>query len=180
MQKVLKDNMQIEIRDEQSEDASEIRRITELAFRGKPYAGGDEQDVIDRLRKAHALTLSLVATDGENAHGDRIIGHAAFSPAVLNSGTNPWYALGPISVTPEAQSQRIGSQLINIGLERLAHEGALGCILTGNPEYYRRFGFVVSPMHCPKGEPSEYFMVKQFTKTPLVGKFAFHGAFYGI
>ena len=39
-----------EIRPEIETDTVMIRDVTEVAFRGRPYAGGDEQDVIDRLR----------------------------------------------------------------------------------------------------------------------------------
>ena len=88
------------IRAETAADQHAIRSVTEAAFRGRPYAGGDEQDVIDRLRAAGVLTLSLVAEiDGE------IIGHIAFSPAELSDDSQPWFALGPVSVLPEHQSQ---------------------------------------------------------------------------
>ena len=163
----------INIRCELPSDIPEIRRITELAFREMSYAAGDEQDVIDRLRSSNALSLSLVA-----AEENRVIGHAAFSPVTLNSEIAPWFALGPVSVTPEGQGQGIGSKLIRSGLEQLQSTDALGCILTGNPDYYRRFGFNVCAEYCPDGEPEEYFMVKKFKRTLITGLFAFHPAFY--
>ncbi len=67
-----------EIRAEIEDDIAGIRQLTQLAFRDRPYAGGDEQDVIDRLRVAGALTLSLVAViDGE------LVGQVTFSPAYM-------------------------------------------------------------------------------------------------
>ncbi|MFT7244196.1 MAG: putative N-acetyltransferase YhbS [Candidatus Azotimanducaceae bacterium] len=57
--------MTIDFREETSADYPLIGELTELAFRGRPYAGGDEQDVIERLRALAALTLSLLAVDDD-------------------------------------------------------------------------------------------------------------------
>lgn len=164
----------IEIRVEAISDFPEIRKITEMAFKGMPFTAGDEPDVIERLRAAGALTLSLVATGG-----GRILGHVAFSPVKSESGDKHWFALGPVAVAPEFQRQGIGSLLIRTGLNQLEIDGATGCILTGNPNYYSRFGFQLAPEFCPDGEPAEYFQIKRFTQHPISGKFAFHEAFYG-
>ena len=50
-----------DIRPKRDSDHATIRRVTEAAFRGLPYAGGDEHVIIDRLRPASALAVSLVA-----------------------------------------------------------------------------------------------------------------------
>lgn len=162
-----------ELRIESPSDLESISSVTELAFRDRPYAGGDEQDVIDRLRASGALTLSLVAIlEGE------LVGQITFSPATLSDGTGPWFALGPVSVLPEHQGEGIGSQLINQGLSTMEELGALGCILTGNPVYYCRFGFEVSPDHAPENEPAEYFQLKLIGAEKAEGTFCFHPAFY--
>ncbi len=148
--------------------------MTEIAFRDMPYADGDEQDVIERLRTAGALTLSLVAVLDR-----KIVGHIAFSPASVSDSTHPWFALGPVSVLPTHQRQGVGSALIERGLSEIRELGALGCILTGNPEYYRRFGFELSPQNVPENEPEDFFMLKLFTATKPMGAFQFHEAFYG-
>lgn len=138
-----------------------------------PFAGGDEQDVIDRLRAQGALFLSLVAIIDKE-----VIGHIAFSNAFVEDGSLPWFALGPVSVTPTHQLHGIGSALINTGLATIEQAGALGCILTGNPEFYKRFGFEPAPQNVPANEPEEYFMLKLFKGVHPVGKFKFHKAFY--
>lgn len=166
--------MALTIRPEKQEDARAIHGLTALAFRDMPFADGDEQDVIDRLRSTGALTLSLVAVDdGE------IVGQVTFSPAVNSDGSGPWFALGPVAVLPARQSQGIGSQLIREGLARITALGALGCILTGNPAYYQRFGFVAAPGNAPLVEPAEYFMLNLFRGRLPEGRFSFHPAFYG-
>ena len=161
------------IRKECDADFDAIRSITERAFRGLPYAGGDEQDVIDRLRSANVLTLSLVAVlEAE------LVGHIAFSPAKADDGSYPWYALGPVSVVPERQCEGIGRALIESGLAQLGKLNALGCILTGNPLYYKKFGFQLVPDNAPPNEPGEFFMLKPLSDHIPQGKFAFHEAFY--
>lgn len=163
-----------EIRLEIEDDVAMIRAITELAFRGRPYAGGDEQDVIDRLRAVGALTLSMVAiVDGA------LVGQITFSPATIDDGSLPWFALGPVSVTPSHQGKGIGASLIEHGLAKIGELGALGCILTGNPDYYRRFGFELSPENVPSNESAEFFMLKLLHGKKPDGQFAFHKAFYG-
>ena len=163
----------INIRDEIEADWIAIRLVTESAFRDKPYAGGDEQDVIERLRKRGALELSLVAISD-----DQLVGQITFSAAHLDDGSGPWFALGPVSVAPAQQSEGIGARLINEGLKRMSALGALGCILTGNPDYYRRFGFELSPPNAPANEPEEYFMLKLLNGKQPRGTFSFHDAFY--
>jgi len=163
-----------EIRSEDVSDFEVIHAITEVAFREMPYADGDEQDVVDRLRAANALTCSLVAVV-EN----EVVGHIAFSPAIAGDNSHPWFALGPVSVLPGFQRRGIGSTLIVNGLAEIEDLGALGCILTGSPEYYRRFGFALSPENVPPNEPEEFFMLKLLKATRAVGSFRFHKAFYG-
>lgn len=163
----------LRIRDEESADQERIGQITEIAFRDMPYAGGDEQDVIERLRKAGALTLSLVAVLDQDT-----VGHIAFSPARQSDGSHPWFALGPVSVLPDHQGKGIGSALIERGLASVRELGALGVILTGNPAYYQRFGFQPAPQYAPGNEPSEFFMLKQFTAANPNGAFQFHEGFY--
>ena len=175
--------MTILIREEQFGDEAAIFKITEDAFRGKPYAGGDEQILVDRLRAQKALVLSLVAVDDDKqADASRaektVVGHIAFSIAINTDGSAPWFAFGPVSVAPERQAKGIGTQLINQGLETIQSWGALGCILTGDPNYYSRFGFAVSPDFSPANEPAEYFQLKLLSNATPTGTFSFHPAFY--
>ena len=161
------------VRDEGSEDHADIHEVTRLAFIGQPYSDGDEPELIDRLRAEGALTLSLVAMDG-----DVLVGQITFSPAGLTPENGPWYALGPVSVTPSRQGQGIGSRLIESGLGRIKAMSAMGCILTGNPDYYSRFGFVMAPEHCPENEPPEYCMLKLLQSEKPEGRFSFRQPFY--
>ena len=159
------------IRPERPGDHDALGALVTSAFAGKPYAEGDEAELLVALRRAQALTLSLVADrDGV------VIGQAAFSPARSSDGTQGWYALGPVAVLPTHQGLGIGSRLIRGGLEHLAGLGADGCILVGDPAYYTRFGFAVSPQNAPPGQPAEYCMVKVRGGRRPSGPISFHEA----
>ena len=87
-------------------------------------------------------------------------------------------SLVPLSVIPSRQGQGIGSRLIELGLGRIKAMGAMGCIPTGNPDYYSRFGFVLAPEHCPENEPREYCMLKLLQSEKPEGRFSFRQPFY--
>ncbi|MEX0341732.1 MAG: GNAT family N-acetyltransferase [Erythrobacter sp.] len=140
------------IRPEREGDAQTIFALTEAAFRDMPFSDGDEQQLVDRLRSAGDLTLSLVAEDAE-----RIVGHIAFSPVTISDGTTGWYGLGPVSVWPELQRQGIGAALVKRGIADIRGLGGKGIVLLGSPDYYARFGFEHDPDLRYPGPPAEYF-----------------------
>ncbi|MBD9372265.1 N-acetyltransferase [Rhizobium sp. ARZ01] len=162
------------IRDETAADIEAIRTLTADAFADMPYSDGSEPAIIDRLRAANALTLSLVAEDGGT-----VIGHVAFSPVTISVEDAGWYGLGPISVLPPLQRGGIGSALVNEGLSRLRRLDAKGCVLAGNPDYYSRFGFAIDPGFTCPGIPQEYFMRLAFSPVYAGGTVTYHPAFYG-
>ncbi len=164
--------MTIEIRPESADDAQAIRQITEAAFKLNSHSVGTEGAIIDALRKAGALTLSLVAVVGNET-----VGHIAFSPVTIEGEHGNWFGLGPVSVEPGHHRQGIGSALIREGLARLKQAGANGCLLIGYPEYYRRFGFENDTAMRYEGVPAEYFMRLSFNGVVPTGRVAFHEGF---
>jgi len=165
--------MHEEIHNERAEDAAIIRQVTEAAFAVAEHSDGNEGAIVDALRTAGALSLSLVARrDGE------VVGHVAFSPITLDGAELGWYGLGPVSVRPDLHGQGIGAALVRTGLERLKALGAQGCVVLGDPRYYRRFGFAVDPAIQYEGVPPEYFMALPLGDSPAAGKVAYHPAFF--
>jgi len=164
--------LQISIRPETSKDIDAITKVTIAAFQTLEISNHTEQFIIEALRAAHALTISLVADlDG------RVVGHIAFSPVAISDGTQNWYGLGPVSVLPEYQCQGIGKALIHEGLLRLKSMHARGCCLVGHPEYYKKFGFENMPELVHEGVPPEVFLALSFDgKTPR-GSVTFHEGF---
>lgn len=138
-----------------------------------PFSDGDEARVIEALREAGALTLSLVALtdDGELA------GHVAFSPVRIEGRPGDWYGLGPVSVAPGLQKRGVGGALILEGLDRLRAMNAGGCVLLGDPNYYRRFGFASDPALTYQGKPNRYFQHLVLKGPARTGDVSFHPAF---
>lgn len=164
--------MTIEIRDERPEDVQAIRGVTTAAFRLNSHASGTEAAIIDALRRADALKLSLVAVID-----NKLVGHIAFSPVTIAGRHAGWFGLGPVSVKPDLHGQGIGSALINQGLLRLRQEEAKGCVVLGDPAFYRRFGFENDPALHYEDAPAEYFMALAFYDTKPSGKITFHEGF---
>jgi putative acetyltransferase len=165
-------NPEFTIRNETNEDISTIAEVTIAAFKTLEISNHTEQFIIEALRAAKVLTVSLVAeVDG------RVVGHIAFSPVTISDGTQDWYGLGPVSVLPEYQRQGIGKALIHEGLSRLKTMHALGCCLVGHPEYYKKFGFDNIPELVHKGVPAEVFLALSFDGHAPRGTVSFHEGF---
>jgi predicted N-acetyltransferase YhbS len=164
--------MNLAIRPETPADIRAIERLTADAFLHAPHRSGTEQFIVDALRRAGQLSLSLVALeDGE------LVGHVALSPVSISSGAAGWYGLGPISVTPGRQGAGIGSRLMEAALAGLRDLGAEGCVLLGDPGYYSRFGFVVRPGLVLPGVPAEYFQALALGGNWAQGEVSYHAAF---
>jgi len=160
------------IRDEKPSDCPIIFDLTENAFRDHPFSDNTEQFIINALRTAGALTISLVAEIDEE-----VVGHIAFSPVNFSEGASGWYGLGPVAVLPEHQFQGIGQAIIREGLSRLKNLNANGCVLVGDPIYYERFGFKNYPGIDYEGVPSEYVLALPFDGCIPQGRALFHKGF---
>ena len=165
-------NLNIVIRNETDTDVSAITEVTIAAFQTLAISNHTEQFIIEALRAAKALTVSLVAAvDG------RVIGHIAFSPVTISDGTRNWYGLGPVSVLPEYQRRGVGKALIQEGLLRLKALKAQGCCLVGHPDYYRKFGFENMLGLVIEGVPPEFFFALSFDGSTPQGTVTFHEGF---
>ena len=160
------------IRNEKESDIDAISEVTMAAFRTLAVSNQTEQFIIKALRRAKALTISLVAeVDG------RVVGHIAFSPVTISDGSLNWYGLGPVSVWPELHKQGIGKSLVHEGLALLKALGGRGCVLVGDPGYYERFGFRNIPELIHEGIPQEFFLALPFDENTAQGTVAFHEGF---
>jgi len=165
-------NPKIVIRNEMDDDASTITEVTITAFKTLAISNHTEQFIIEALRAADALTVSLVA----EVNG-RVIGHIAFSPVTISDGAPNWHGLGPVSVLPEHQRQGIGKALIWEGLSRLKDLNARGCCLVGHPDYYKKFGFKNISGLMLEGVPQEVFFALSFDGHTPQGTVTFHEGF---
>jgi putative acetyltransferase len=159
------------LRIETPADAVPIRDLTRRAFRGQPHSDGSEPAIIDRLRAANALTVSLVAADDH-----AIVGHIAISP-VTWPGEGRWVGLGPVSVDPDHQGQGIGTALIQRALDDIRGQGYDGCVVLGDPAFYARLGFRNDPRFTYPGAPPEYFSALAFSPVKGSGPVQYAPAF---
>jgi len=160
------------IRAETPADVAAIRAVTAAAFAGAPHSSQTEAAIVDALRQAGALTLSLVA---ERDGG--VVGHAAFSPVTIDGRAGRWFGLGPVSVLPEHSGRGLGRALIEEGLRQLRLGGAEGCVVLGNPAYYGRFGFANDAGLRYEAAPSQYFQCLAFGSGRAKGIVDYHPAF---
>lgn len=144
------------IRQETKEDFDPVYALVAAAFKNETHSDGDEQNLVNRLRKSTAFipALSLVAEeDGV------ILGYALLTKITI--GSNPALALAPVAVLPTHKERGIGSALI-----KQAHTigSALGfgaCVVLGHPSYYPRFGYERAStfgITCPFPVPDDSFM----------------------
>lgn len=164
------------IRDERPNDKRLISQIHYAAFKGHPvHAPGAEPTehlVVEHLRVANELTLSLLAEVGGEA-----VGHIALSRAVVGADRSGWFLLGPIGVLPRHQNLGIGSALVRESLQRIRSIGAVGVVLVGNPGFYARFGFGNVQGLTYNGVPDQYVLAICFGCKPPLGEIIAHEAF---
>jgi predicted N-acetyltransferase YhbS len=162
----------VSIRPERSQDRAAIRAVTIAAFESSDYGHHGEADIVDALRAAGALVVSLVA------EADReIVGHVAYSPVRINEAEGDWYGLGPVSVAPAWQGRGVGQALVREGLRGIEAFGAAGCVVLGDPAFYGRFGFESDPALRCGPEPSPYLQRLILRGAMPKGEVRYHAAF---
>lgn len=164
--------MNYKIRKERESEIAEIETLIVEAFSNIEHSNRTEHIIVNKLRKAGALTISMVAE-----YQRKVIGHVAVSPVTISNGTNNWFGLGPISVLPEQQGNGVGTVLMKHALDELKNNGAAGCVLLGDPNFYSRFGFKNEPNLILPDVPQEYFQANAFGKQMPNGEVSYHSAF---
>lgn len=144
------------IRKEEPKDYEIIYSVVKTAFEGAEHSDGNEQDLVNALRKGEAFIpdLSLVAEiDG------KIVGHIMFTRARV--GKDIVLALAPLSVLPEYQRKGIGISLIKEGHKIADELGYEYSIVLGSQKYYPKAGYLPADKYGikpPFAVPGENFM----------------------
>jgi putative acetyltransferase len=147
------------VREETPADVAAIHTVNAAAFERD-----EEAVLVDRLRAAGALALSLVATLDH-----RVLGHVAFSPVAIDGLTGA-LGLAPMAVLPAYQGCALGSRLVEEGLARLGERGVPAVVVLGHADYYPRFGFVPASrfgLRYDDGVPDEVFMAAELVPGSL-------------
>ena len=124
----------ISIRLAQGIDLASIQTVIEAAF------AAEENKLIRDLsadlfkETTRPPIKSLIAElDG------KLIGYVCYSPVFLRSTYDlSGYILSPLAVSPEYQSQGVGSALINSGIDMLTKDGVGILLVYGDPNFYQK------------------------------------------
>jgi putative acetyltransferase len=150
------------VRDQRPPDVDGVRDVLRRAF-----DRADEADLVDALRAAGKVQVSLVAeSEGQ------VVGHVLFS-AVTIAGDDTLLASGlaPLAVVPRMHGLGIGSALVRQGLARCRRAGHAFVVVLGDPKFYSRFGFVAAEsrqLHCEFDAPPGAFQVLELRRGALV------------
>lgn len=155
----------VTIREEESGDIRAIRHVNKWAF-----GQDNEANIIEKLRKRSGLTISLVAV-----HDTEIVGYIAFSPVMIEAEGSSFEAitLVPMAVLPIYQRKGIGSQMVQVGLEKCRRLGYEIVVVLGHLDYYPRFGFapaVPKGISCEFEVPEEAWMMLELREGALAGR----------
>lgn len=158
------------IRQENKKDFNMVYSLVRSAFETAEHSDGNEQDLVNSLRKSKAYIpeLSLVA---ENE--GKLVGHIMFTEAKV--GEDIVLVLAPLSVLPENQKQGIGTALINKAHNIARDLGYKYSLVLGSEKYYPRLGYTSAEefgIEVPDGIPSANFMAikLQQNAAPISGK----------
>lgn len=125
----------ITVRPETADDLRAIDVVNLSAFEGDA-----EAQLVGALRATPGFVpeLSLVAE-----FNGRIVGHTLLSKVryVCASQEHSLLALAPMSVVPSQSHRGIGAELVNAAVQRARELGFPAIVVSGQPEYYARFGF---------------------------------------
>ncbi|MCZ9309841.1 GNAT family N-acetyltransferase [Corynebacterium uberis] len=137
------------IRKETDADIGIIGRLISQALADDYHSWHMVPRLVDTLRDADSLTVSLVAI-----HDADFIGYIGATP-VTTDAPGHWYFLGPLAVHPAARHHGMGTLLVRRALEALRDVGAAGIIVLGNDNFYEGFGFHSQPHLHLDGAPHD-------------------------
>lgn len=169
----MKADNKIIVRQETESDYAEVYQLISEAFVSAEHADGNEQDLVEALRKSEAFIpeLSLVAEiDG------KLAGHILFTK--MKVGVDFALALAPLSVKPEFQRMGVGTALIRTGHPIAGSLGWSWSLVLGSTQYYQRFGYILTEKYgiqAPEGIPANHFMMAKLRSDarPLSGAVAY-------
>lgn len=161
--------MDIQIRPENPQDYNHIYNLLKEAFKSAPHADGDEQNLVNRLRKSsnYLPQLSLVAEID-----NQLVGYIMYTELSIQNDNRTFasLALAPLAVAPSYQNTGIGSKLITESLQIAKALGYHSAIVLGSETYYPKFGFKeASTFHieAPFEVPSQNFMAIELIEKGL-------------
>lgn len=157
----------LKIRLEEPRDYQLTEELTRDAFWNKYHPGCSEHYVLHQFRDRSEFVPELDYVMEEAGH---ILAHIMYARAEIQldtGGVLPIVVFGPVSVRPDRQREGIGSAIIHYTMEQAKKMGFGAVAITGNPEYYKRFGFVSGHSmgiyygETPRTEEVPFFLVRE-------------------
>jgi predicted N-acetyltransferase YhbS len=162
------------IRKEQPTDYTEVYELVKAAFAAAPHSDGTEADYLNDVRKKDVFIpdLSLLA---ENDQG-KIIGQIVLyeTKIIMADKELTELVLSPISVHPDYFRRGIAQAMMKRAFEIAKEKGYTAVFLCGEPEFYRKTGFVPTYekgiFHITdKDKNAEWCMVRELVTGALTG-----------
>ncbi len=158
-----------------NKDYQAIEQLTIAAFNDVYRPGCVEHVVIDNIRKHERYLPSLEYVITED---NQLVAHIIYIEALVeqvDGNLMTCVMFGPVSVKKEEQNKGYGTALIKATLGLAQAKGYPYMLITGNPTYYHRFGFIPA-MHFGIRYPGiaddqdhSFFMIKVLDESKMTG-----------
>ena len=158
------------IRETHKSDFEEVFNLIYSSFGNQA-----EPDLVKQLILDGDVLINLVFELSDTIIGNVVVSKITMEPDVgLFCG-----GVAPVSVLPDQQSSGIGSQLMTEVIHESKKKGMDALFLLGDPNYYKRFGFIVSKLK--NDYRAEHFQELELTEGCLVNvksKITYANAFF--
>ena len=125
------------IREAQESDLEEVFNLIHSAFGNRA-----ESDLVKQLISDGDVLINLLVESSNIIIGNVVVSKITMEPDLgLFCG-----GVAPVSVLPDQQSSGVGSKLMTAAINESKKMGMDALFLLGDPNYYKRFGFVVSTL----------------------------------
>jgi len=145
------------IREAQESDLEEVFNLIHSAFGNRA-----ESDLVKQLISDGDVLINLLVESLDTIIGNVVVSKITMEPDIgLFCG-----GVAPVSVVPDQQSSGVGSKLMTAAINESKKMVIDALFLLGDPNYYKRFGFIVSKL---KNDYSvEHFQELELTEGCLV------------
>ena len=125
------------IRETRESDLEEVFNLIHAAFGNR-----SESDLVKQLISDGEVLINLLVESS-----DTIIGNVVVSKITMEPGIGLFCGgVAPFSVLPDHQSSGVGYKLMTSAINESKKKGMDALFLLGDPNYYKRFGFIVSKL----------------------------------
>ena len=153
---ILEQSIDITIRNETEADYKIVEQLTREAFWNVHVPGCNEHYLVHIMRDSELFIPELDFVAEMNG---KIVGNIMYMHSMViddDGKMHPVITFGPISVLPMHQKKGVGSKLIEHSMKQAREMGYSAILIYGDPEYYKRFGFVPAENYRIKSSSGMY------------------------